>query len=213
MLADNGLSVPSAHLDLSTMRTNLNEASKNLSALGVNYITLPLIADEPMNSAEEFYRLAEEFNNIGKQMREHGATFVYHNHGYEHNTKDGQIPMDILLSNTDPELVKFELDIFWMQAAGANPVEYLKKYPSRFKLMHVKDASEAVRFSGDGSTPNQWMELFPKMADPGSGVFDIRSIVEAGIQSGVDHFFLEYDLTSNPDATLKNSIEYFRKLG
>jgi sugar phosphate isomerase/epimerase len=213
MLDDNGLSTPSAHLDLVTLRTNLNEACKNLNALGSRYVAVPAIMGEPMASADDFKKLAAEFNGMGKQMKEHGVAFVYHNHGYEHALKDNQVPMDILLSNTDPETVKFELDIFWMQAAGASPVDYLKKYPGRFKLMHVKDASEAVRFSGDGSTPDQWMSLFPKMADPGSGVFDIKGIIEAGIQSGVEHFFLERDLAPKPDETLKNSIEYFSKLG
>jgi sugar phosphate isomerase/epimerase len=127
--------------------------------------------------------------------------------------RDGEIPMDILLTQTDPETVKFELDIFWMQAAGANPVDYLKKYPGRYKLMHVKDAAEQVRFSCDGTTPDQWMEVFSKMADPGSGVFDIKGIINTGIDSGVDHFFLERDLTPEPEKTLSNSIKYFQSLG
>lgn len=214
MLNDNGLTAPSAHLDLTTLRTNLTEACKNLKDLGASYVAIPTLMGVSITTADDYKKLADEFNGFGKQMKEHGIAFVYHNHGYEHAAKeDGQIPMDILLSNTDPEMVKFELDIFWMQAAGASPIEYLKKYPGRFKLMHVKDASEAIRFSGDGSTPEQWMSLFPKMADPGTGVFDIKGIVDAGIQHGVDHFYLEYDLTPQPDETLKKSIDYFKKLG
>lgn len=213
MLTDNGLMAPAAHLDLGTLRTNLHEASKNLTALGARYVVVPTLMETSIATADDYKKLAEEFNAMGKQMKEHGVRFVYHNHGYEHAPKDGEIPMDILLTNTDSETVMFELDIFWMQAAGASPVDYLKKYPGRFKLMHVKDAAEAIRFSGDGSTPDQWMALFPKMADPGSGVLNVKSIIETGIQSGVEHFFLERDLAPKPDETLKNSIAYFKTLG
>jgi sugar phosphate isomerase/epimerase len=79
-------------------------------------------------------------------------------------------------------------------------------------MLHVKDAMEQVRFSGDGTTSDQWIALFPKMADPGTGVFDIKGIVEQGVKSGVTHFYLERDLTPQPMETLKNSFEYFKKI-
>jgi sugar phosphate isomerase/epimerase len=212
MLDHNGLKSPSAHLDMATMRTNLSGALENLSVLDVRYVVIPALRGEPLDTLAGYQRLADEFNGFGKVMKEFGITFVFHNHGYEHAVKDGQVPLDFLISHTDPETVKFELDIFWMQAAGASPVDYLNRYPGRFKLMHVKDAAEPVHFSGDGSTPDQWMELFPRMADPGTGVFDIPGIISAAVKSGTEHFFLERDLTPTPDETLKNSIQYFSTL-
>lgn len=212
MLHEHGLSSPSAHLDIATMRTNMAPAMNVLSAMDVKYVVIPALRGETLNTADDYKRMADEFNSFGKQMKEFGISFVYHNHGYEHAVKDGQVPMDILITNTDPDVVKFELDIFWMQAAGASPVEYLKKYPGRYKLMHVKDAAEKIRFSGDGSTAEEWMALFPKMADPGAGVFNIKEIIEAGVQSGVEHFFLERDLAPDPVATLRNSYTYLSSL-
>ena len=212
MLQDNNLTSPSVHLDIITMRTNMAAAMKELNTLGIRYCAIPALMEEPKNTADDYKRFADEFNSFGKQMSDYGITFVYHNHGYEHVPKDGQIPMDILLQNTDPDNVKFELDIFWMQAAGASPIDYLKKYTERFGLMHVKDASEQVRFSGDGDTPDQWMAVFPKMADPGTGVFDIKGIITSAVEAGTEHFFLERDLSPTPDATLKNSIQYFSGL-
>ena len=212
ILKDNNLSTPSVHLDILTLRSGMNAAMKELSSLEIKYCAIPTLMDEPQNTADDFKRFADEFNIFGKQMSDYGITFVYHNHGFEHAPKDGQIPMDILLQNTDPDKVKFELDIFWMQAAGASPIDYLKKYPNRFKLMHVKDASEQVRFTGDGSTPDQWMAVFPKMTDPGSGVFDIKGILKTAVESSTEHFFLERDLTPTPQATLKNSIQYFSSI-
>ncbi|MFM7327373.1 MAG: sugar phosphate isomerase/epimerase family protein [Bacteroidota bacterium] len=213
LLSDLGLTVPSVHLDLATMRNGMHPAMEQFATLGARYAAIPALMGQPISTLDDFKRFAEEFNGFGKQMKEHGITFVYHNHGYEHAPKDGRIPMDVLIEETDPELVKFELDIFWMQAAGADPVAYLKKYPGRFRLMHVKDAAEPVRFSGDGSTADQWMAIFGKMADPGTGVFDIKGMIAAGVESGVEHFYLEHDLTRNPETTLTNSINYFKTIG
>jgi sugar phosphate isomerase/epimerase len=212
MLKDNGLKSPSVHLDIITLRTNLAAAMSEFKKLGVKYVVIPTLMDERWSSADDFKRFAEEFNKLGKQMSDYGISFVFHNHGYEHVVLNGEVPMDILLKNTDPKYVTFELDIFWMQAAGASPIEYLQKYPGRFKLMHVKDAAEKVRFSGDGSTPDQWMAVFSKMADPGAGVFDIKGIIETAVASGTEHFFLERDLTPTPEATLKNSYQYLSGL-
>ena len=212
MLGDLGLNAPSVHLDLLTLRNNLKPAMEQIAKLGSRYAVIPALMGQPISTAADFERFAEEFNGFGTAMKEFGIKLVYHNHGYEHAVREGKAPMDILLTQTDPETVVFELDIFWMQAAGASPIDYLQKYPGRFKLMHVKDAAEAVRFSGDGSTADQWMPLFPKMADPGSGVFDIKGIITAAIESGTEHFYLERDLTPTPEQTLTSSIGYFKSL-
>ena len=212
MMKDLGLSSPSAHLDLVTLRTNLDAAMKPLSELGVKMVAIPTLMGEAITVADTYNRLADEFNVIGKRMQDFGIKLVYHNHGFEHAVRDGQIPMEILLNQTDPELVCFELDIFWMQAAGADPIDFLSRYPGRFKLMHVKDAAEKVRFSGDGDSPDQWMPLFTRMADPGSGVFDVSGIIKKAKESGTEHFYLERDLAPEPDKTLENSIRFFKSL-
>ena len=209
LLKDLGLSTPSVHLDLQTMRTNMGPAIGGLTSLGTKYVAIPAIADPKERS--DFNKLADEFNTFGEQLSKAGLTFVYHNHGYEHVEKEGRTLMDTLLSQTDSVNVKFELDIFWMTAAGASPIDYLTKYPGRFKLLHLKDASEPIRFSGDGGSIDQWVPLFDKMADPGTGVFDIPGIIEAAKNSGVDHFYLERDLTPSPDTTLTNSFGYLKE--
>jgi sugar phosphate isomerase/epimerase len=207
MLSDFGLSTPSMHLDMITFRKNLKATLDAVAPLGVKYLVLPAIMDiNDRRTLDHYKRLADEFNAIGQQMAAYKMAFVYHNHGFEHAPMNGSIPMDFLLQNTDAKNVKFELDIFWMSAAGADPVDFLQRYPGRFKLMHIKDAKEKVRFSGDGGTPDQWMGVFSKMADPGTGVFDIARILQVAQKAGVEHFFLERDLTPTPEATLKNSF-------
>ena len=208
ILRDLELSTPSVHLDLQTMRSNMGPALEDLSSLGTKYVAIPAIQNP--NDRSDFNKLADEFNGFGEQMAKHGLTFAYHNHGYEHAPKDGKTLMDTLLDQTDAKNVKFELDIFWMTAAGANPIEYLNKYPGRFKLMHLKDAREPVRFSGDGGNAEQWVPLFGKMADPGTGVLEIPAIIAAAKKSGVEHFYVERDLTPTPDQTLNNSFAYLK---
>jgi sugar phosphate isomerase/epimerase len=208
LLKDLGLTTPSVHLDLQTMRTNMGPALEGLSSLGTKYVAIPSISNP--DDRKDFNKLADEFNSFGEQMSKHGMTFVYHNHGFEHTPKDGKILMDTLLTQTDPNKVKFELDIFWMTAAGASPIEYLTKFPGRFKLLHLKDASEPIRFSGDGGSVDQWMPLFGKMADPGAGVLDVAGIIEAAKKSGAEHFYLERDLAPNPETTLNKSFAYLK---
>ncbi|UOY08278.1 sugar phosphate isomerase/epimerase [Muricauda sp. SCSIO 64092] len=208
VLNRNNLECPSMHTDIITLRTNMDSLLKGVSIFEPKYLVLPAIIDINARKDKEAYlRLAEEFNGFGRKMSGYGMKFVYHNHGYEHANLDGEMGLDILIKNTDPKYVQFELDIFWMKAAGAEPIDYLKKYPERFKMLHLKDASEEFRFSGDGGTPDQWMAGFPKMADPGDGILDIQGIILEGQNSGVNHFFLERDLAPNPMDTLTNSYK------
>ncbi len=211
VLSDLGLSAPSAHTDFTTLRQNSTEAMENFAMLGVNYVVIPLIRNA--EDRKDFKKLADELNTIGENTSKYGLTVVYHNHGYEHAADaNGTTLMDTLLTQTNPAKVKFELDIFWMYAAGADPVSYLKKYPGRFKMLHLKNAAEPVRFSGDGSTGDQWTALFPKMADPGAGVFDLEKIIKTAKKSGAEHFFVERDLARDPEKTLNDSYQYLSKL-
>ena len=211
ILDDLGLSAPSFHADLVTMRTGMSKMLDELSKLKAKYVVIPALM-EGRDSLDDYKALAEEFNRFGEQMSKYNMTFVYHNHGYEHKVMQGVVPMDYLLKNTEAGFVQFELDIFWMSAAGANPVEYLNNYPNRYKMLHIKDASEQVRFSGDGGTPDQWMACFPKMTDPGDGVLDIKGMLNAATAAGVEHYFLERDLAPNPMTTLNNSYKNLVKL-
>ncbi len=211
MLREYGLSAPSMHTDLLTLQNQMAPMLDEAAKLDTKYLIIPAIM-EGRSSLDDYKLLCEQFNAFGSQMKSHGMQFAYHNHGYEHIEMNGEIPMNFLLEHTDPDVVKFELDIFWMSAAGADPLEYLKSYPNHFKLLHLKDASVPVRFSGDGGTPDQWMAIFPNMADPGDGVLDVASIVKQAKKSGVQHYYLERDLAPDPHETLTNSYAKLSKM-
>ncbi|TAI47745.1 sugar phosphate isomerase/epimerase family protein [Flagellimonas allohymeniacidonis] len=211
LLKDSGLSVPSMHTDFITLRKELDKMLDEVAKLEIKYLVLPAIQEEK-NTLDHYKRFVEEFNGFGEKMSPYGIQFVYHNHGYEHVERDGKIPMHYLLQNTNSDYVKFELDIFWMQAAGADPIQFLKDYPTHYKMLHLKDASQEFRFSGDGGSPEQWMAGFPLMSDPGDGVYDIAGIIKQAKASGVEHYYLERDIAPNPEETLKNSFKNLSEL-
>jgi sugar phosphate isomerase/epimerase len=211
MLREFGLTAPSMHVNIKSLRDNPTQLLDEIAELNPKYIVVPAIM-EGRSSLDDYKKLAQEFNRFGEQAAKYDMKFLYHNHGYEHQEMSGQIPMNFLIENTNPDYVQFELDIFWMAAAGADPVAYLKKYPGRYKALHIKDASESFRFATNGDSPQEWMAGFPKMADPGTGVFDIESIIAAARKNGVDHWFLERDLAPQPEETLRNSYAYLSKV-
>jgi sugar phosphate isomerase/epimerase len=213
MLDDLDLNAPSAHSDLLTLQKNLEPAMKAFQQLGVKHVVIPTLPQQKeKRTLADYEKLAAEFNALGQRMMEYGIRLGYHNHGYEHSVLEGKIPMEVLLNNTDARWVSFEMDIFWLTAGGADPIDFLQRFPNRFKMMHVKSATEPIRFSGDGSTPDQWIALFPKMADPYEGVFDIKGILREGSIAGVEHFYLEHDFAKDVPVTLKKSYEYLSKL-
>jgi sugar phosphate isomerase/epimerase len=204
-LDDYGLSSPAAHVDFPTAQGQLDELAEAAHTLGQHYLVIPSARNARLDSLDDYRRLAHELNAIGARMEALGLRFGYHNHGYENALIEGRVPYEVLLEETDPALVTMELDLFWMIAGGGDPVALLESYPGRFALMHIKDMSEIVRFTGRGQTPQEWIALFPSMRDAGAGVLDLPLIMSQAHRSGVKHFFLERDLAADPLQTLQTS--------
>jgi sugar phosphate isomerase/epimerase len=159
--------------------------------------------------ADYFRFLAERFNEAGAIAREYGLQFFYHNHDFEFANRqaDGRPLYDILLEETDPALVKFELDLFWITEGGASGVEYLSADPARFIAYHVKD--------------HVWGDRLEEadFEDVGPGMLDFPDLFAAGDGRGLDkHFFIEHDSPwlSHPDdpeaeyKTARAGIDYLR---
>ena len=131
--------------------------------------------------------------------------FGYHNHTMEFGKQDGVIPLDEMIRLTDPELVTFELDCGWVIVGGANPVDYLQRYPSRISMLHVKDFKHVDK-------PASAMEP-PPAAELGKGTLDYRSVFEAAKKATIKHYFIEqeaYDIP--PLEALKIDADYMKKL-
>lgn len=212
ILKEYDLKATSTHADLETLQTRMPQMAEAAHALGMECVGIPSIPPELRTSLDDYKRMAEVFNQIGESAKKEGLKYIYHNHGYGFHEMEGEIPINLILENTDPDLVYLEMDIYWTAAGGANPVDYLKKYPGRYIAMHLKDMKEKKQFAGDGGDPMQWMELFPYMTTAGDGVMDLKSIVDEGAKSGVKHFFIEQDMVANPEIALKRSIDYLKSV-
>lgn len=212
ILKEHDITAPSIHTDLETLQTNMGELAEAAQRLGHQYVGIAAIPDEMRTNLDGYKKTAEVFNNIGAAAKKEGLKFAYHNHGYGLQEMEGEIPLDLVLKNTDPELVFLEMDLYWMTAGGGDPVKYLQDNAGRYHLMHVKDMKEKVRFSGDGGNPSQWIELFPYMTTAGNGILDLEGILTAAKETGVKHFFVEQDMVAEPETALKNSISYLKAL-
>ncbi len=212
ILAEYGLSSPSVHSDLVTLETRMDQFGEAAAVLGFEYVVLPAIPDQERKNLDAYRQMADRFNAIGEKAKAAGIKFAYHNHGYGLQEVAGQIPFEVLIDGTDPELVFLEMDVFWTKASGADPIAYLKKYPKRYHLLHLKDMKEDKRFSGDGSDATQWFELFPYMTTAGEGVMDLDGIIEAAKKTSVKHYFVEQDLVADPKTALRGSYDYLASL-
>ena len=207
-----GLKIIAAHLDLDTLHHNMPQVGEISNMVGIEYVGISLIPAEMRTSLDDYKRTADVFNNIGEKAKQEGLKFIYHNHGYGLQEIDGNIPLNMILDQTDPTLVFFEMDIFWTTAGGADPIHYLTSYPGRYSALHLKDMKPIIRFSGDGGTPDQWMALFPYMNSVGNGDLDILGIITAAREAGVKHFFVEQDIVAQPEIALKESIDYLKAI-
>jgi sugar phosphate isomerase/epimerase len=212
LLKKNGMSAPSMHTDLDTLQNNMAQLAEAAYITGTQYVVLPAIPDAKRQTLDDYKKMADVFNKIGSEAKKGGVKFAYHNHGYGLNEVDGKMPLQLILDGTDPSSVFFEMDLFWTTAGGADPVTLLEKYKNRYHLMHVKDMSKKVQFSGDGGSSSQWIELFPYMTTAGNGVLDLKTILPKARAAGVKYFIVEQDIVADPEIALKKSHDYLASL-
>lgn len=158
---------------------NLEAQAAQAAEVGMKYLICPWIG--PQKSLDDYKKKANEFNQIGEKLKSFGLRFAYHNHDYTFVNQEGSIPQDILMDNTDPELVDFEMDIYWVHVANAKPAEYLAKYPGRFRLCHLKDAE-----SGTGD-PHQRGVLL------GAGEIPYADLIKQSKAIGMEYFIVEQE--------------------
>jgi sugar phosphate isomerase/epimerase len=177
----------------------LESLAEQAGEIGMKYLINPYIGAQ--KSIDEYKKMADAFNKQGEICKQHGLRFAYHNHGYTFTELEGQIPQNVLIENTDPELVDFEMDTYWVYTAGHDPEEYIKKYPGRFKLGHVKDKSGDLPFEeANGST------LI------GSGIMNFASILRTGKDNGMDYFIVEQERFegTNPMEAAEKNAQYMK---
>jgi len=203
-----GISVPSTGVNFEDLEKDLTNVIANAKTLGSKYIMCAWIPHKGNDfTLEDAQRAVKAFNRAGKIFKENGITFCYHDHGYEfHKYEDGTL-MDYIIKNTDPQYVSFEMDVLWTMHGGgaAEPVRLLKKYPNRFKLMHVKDLRKGVVGDLTGHTPAE------NDVPVGTGQGDWKAIVKLAKKNGIKHLFIE-DESENELINVPLSIKYLKSL-
>lgn len=192
MLSDVGLTAPSTHVGLPRLTEGMDALLDEAEALGHRWIVVPSVPSD-FRSADGFRRLADVFNQVGARVQARGMGVAFHNHDAEFaDLGNGETGLGLLLERGDPDLVSFQLDLFWAVHAGEDPLAWFTAWPGRFVSVHAKDRTAA----GD-------------MVAVGDGVMDFAALLAAGERAGVRHVFVEHD---RPDDSLASVTRSFRTL-
>jgi sugar phosphate isomerase/epimerase len=199
-----GLRCPSAHYSYDDLSRDFDKIVDFNKQLGVNYIicSFPGIKDPSRLKDRKFSTIvqsftiddwrwnAAEFNRMGAKVKAAGMRFGYHNHTMEFRPQNGIVPFDELLRLTDPSLVTIELDCGWVMVGGGDAVDYLKRYPSRISMLHVKDFKKTDK-------PASVLEP-PPAAVLGTGTADYHPIFAAARKANIKHYFVEQEEFDRP---------------
>jgi sugar phosphate isomerase/epimerase len=201
IVKDLGMEILSSHTQVEgagVTPDNARKMAEDHAKLGVKYCLQPWIVEEMRTTVASYQRMAANWNQIGKVMKEFGIQFGYHNHNFEFDTVEGKIPyFDIMMAELDKNLVTMELDTFWVSKAGYNPVDIFKKYPGRFQLFHLKDMykKEAPFYT----------VIKDDIAPVGEGVINFKEILAAKYIAGMKYMIVEQD--QSRDGTIFEDVK------
>ncbi|MFC7347379.1 sugar phosphate isomerase/epimerase family protein [Chryseobacterium zhengzhouense] len=205
ILKNNGLQVISSHhttgrtdLHDGTLLQNWEQTLEDLNFIGATYAVCSYLP-EPERTKEAYQKLPELLESAGKISKQNGVQLAYHNHDFEFLKMDDENNFyDFILKNTSSDLVKMELDLYWISKAGLDPLVYFEKYPNRFPLWHVKDMKAETK----------------DFTEIGNGTVDFKKIFEAREKAGLKHWFLEQD-SSDKDIfeSISMSTKYIKENG
>ena len=207
VLKQNGLVIPSSHYRLGEEKTNgkivsgtmlhdWDKAVDDAAEVGIKYMVCAYLSGDERGNLDQYKKVAEQLNIAGEKSKKSGIQLCYHNHNFEFEKQDGQYPYDILMS-ADEDLVKMEIDIYWVKKAGQDPVALFKKYPGRYPLWHVKDMDNTPRRS---------------FTEVGNGIIDFEEIFKHKKEAGMKYFFVEQDICpGSPFDSITKSISFIKQ--
>jgi sugar phosphate isomerase/epimerase len=205
MLDSNGLKPVSGHFPFERYRDDLEGVARDAKELDLEYVGCAWIPHEGSFDEAECRQAIEVFNRAGRVLGEQGLKFFYHIHGYEfHRHGEGTL-LDLLMAETKPDQVRYEMDVFWVVHPGQDPVRLLKKYGKRWELMHVKDMKKGVKgdLTGRSDVTND--------VAVGTGQMDWLAILQAAKEAGVKYYFIE-DESPFVTEQIPQSLKYLERL-
>jgi sugar phosphate isomerase/epimerase len=195
MLDQDGITAPAVHVAITDIENQGDKTFADAKTIGHQWIVVASLPRGQRETADDWKQVAARFNAAGEKVKAAGFRFAFHNHNDVFKKVGGELPIDILMRETDPSLVGYEMDVYWVVNGGGNPVELLQRYPGRFKLLHLKDSMGA---------PDH------KMADVGAGTIDFKAILSHA--KGIDNYFVERDDPTDPMASAMASFNYLSRL-
>jgi sugar phosphate isomerase/epimerase len=207
LLKSVGLKAPSGHYmtgastpnQKGSLSNGWEQAVEDAATIGQKYMVCAYLFPDERKTLDQYKQHIDLFNKAAETCKKAGIQFAYHNHDFEFQAVEGQIPYDLILKGTDPKLVQMELDLYWATFAGIDPVELFKKSPGRYPLWHVKDMEKSAERS---------------FAEVGTGSIDFQRLFNAQKTAGLKHFFVEQDQTkvNPPLKAIEVSYGNLRKL-
>jgi sugar phosphate isomerase/epimerase len=191
-----GMTIISSHCDINK---DFEKKAAEAAAIGMKYLMCPYKG--PQKSIDDFKKFADEFNQKGEICKKNGIRFAYHNHDYSFKPIGGQVPQEVMMQNTNPALVDFEMDIYWVVTAGEDPEAWLRKYPNRFRACHVKDRIK-------NSTEHDASCIL------GEGSINFPKILKTAKANGVEYYIVEHERWDNttPLKAAEADAVYMKKL-
>ncbi len=205
LLDERGMVCTSYGVGLDDLLHDVDRVAEEAKTLGAKHVRVAWYPHEAPFDIEDARRAVDHFNQVGRSLHERDLTFSYHNHGYEFAEYQDGTYFDYIVQNTDPDYVSFQLDVFWTVWPGHDPVELIKKYPDRFKTVHLKDLKKGVEGDLSGGAPNETMVVL------GEGQVDLEALLRAAEDSDIEYFYLE-DEVEDVKTSVPISYEYITSL-
>jgi sugar phosphate isomerase/epimerase len=205
VLSDLGMTAPSGHYMYGnfgnkqipgTLLYGWEKAVEDAAAIGQQYMVIAYLMPEERGDGDTYKKIAANLSKAAETCKKAGIQLCYHNHDFEFEAQQGILPFDILTAETDKDMVKIELDLYWAVRANQNPIDLFKKHKGRIALWHVKDM--------DNTDKKNFTEV-------GNGVIDFGTIFSQAKTSGMKHFFVEQDVCpGSPFDSIKQSIGFIQ---
>ena len=210
---DNGLAVNSTHFAWDSV---VNPDDKgvapfaqildNAKETGLTDLVIPYLADRNRTTLDDYKQLCARCNKAAEQAKQAGIQLAYHNHAFEFKPLEGgKTGYDVMIDEFSPDM-HFEVDVFWIQVGGKDPVELIRKLTGRVSQLHLKDLNKSIETPNYGSIPN---EAFEELGD---GVIPMEPIIDVAAEAGVKHCHVEQDHSPHPIESIQQSMQYLTSL-